>query len=134
MKKTSAILLTALFLISCSHFRMLPYITSENPYKGQEATAATLGKPLFVEHCVRCHGVSGMGDGDDLTVPLDKQIADLTDISSEKPINVLAARIAVGKGDVMPAFRGIFTEDQIWQLANYIVSISVLPFSQEESS
>lgn len=108
---------------------MLPYITSSNPYKGREQEAAALGKPLFVKHCVRCHGVSGMGDGKDLSVPLDKQIADLTDISGEKPLSSLAARIAVGKGDVMPSFQQVLSEEEIWQLANYIVSISVLPFS-----
>ena len=111
---------------------MSKYVFSDNPFEGDKAAVAA-GRELFVTNCLRCHGAEGFGDGPAEGVPLDQRIADLTDIGSEKSVGTIAGRIAVGKGEDMPAFEKVLTEEQIWLLANYIRSVATVPFEGRAS-
>ncbi len=91
-------------------------------------TAATpamvkAGQGLFGDHCARCHGKTGVGDGPDgdaANLP-----ADLTD-PYRAPLNsdgTLYYKILNGKGKEMPAFKDDMTKDQIWSVVEYIKTL-----------
>ncbi len=82
------------------------------------------GAGLFAEHCARCHGPAGKGDGND-----SSHAADLTDdlraeLNTE---GVLFYKVWNGHAiqlrtqvDDMPAFSGKLTRDQVWTLVEYL--------------
>lgn len=82
------------------------------------------GRRLYKAHCVSCHGARGLGDGKaglDLT-PSPALLAYLV----ERPRAVdeyLLWSISEGGaqfGTAMPAFKGVLTESQIWQIVTYM--------------
>jgi copper transport protein len=81
----------------------------------------TKGEALFQANCVSCHGAGGMGDG-----PLaDGMFPKPADFSAAHttvhPDGQLFAWIQDGKsGTDMPAFGDTLTDEQIWDLLNYI--------------
>ncbi|MFQ5798015.1 MAG: c-type cytochrome [Bacteroidota bacterium] len=91
------------------------------------------GRRLYIDaKCWDCHGVNGKGDGpssDNLTDEWGYLIipADLT-ISSNwrggnRPQDIFRS-ISVGIGGTpMPSYRDALTEDEIWDLTNYLLSI-----------
>ena len=84
-----------------------------------EVTAA--GKAIFERNCQMCHGVEGRGDG--AAAPaLATKPANLR-LLNNKPEGLIAMRI-IGGGSVMPAWKNILTEEEIWQLSRYIKTIS----------
>jgi len=80
------------------------------------------GRRLFVQDCAACHGAEGRGDGP-AAARLTKRPKDLTRIARPPifPDGVVAYRIANG-GEVMPAWKGALSADDIWDLINYIRS------------
>ena len=82
------------------------------------------GAGLFIEHCARCHGPAGKGDGKD-----SSHAADLTDdlraeLNTE---GVLFYKVWNGHAiqlrtqvDDMPAFSGTLTRDQVWTLVEHL--------------
>lgn len=92
-----------------------------NPNAGS-TQAAERGRQLWQQDCAPCHGREGRGDGP-VTASLKKQPKDLTRIASPPvlPDGVLAYRIANG-GEVMPAWKSVLSDSQIWDLVSYIRS------------
>ncbi len=84
-----------------------------------EVTAA--GKAVFERNCQMCHGLEGRGDGPAATA-LTTKPANLR-LLNNKPEGLIAMRI-IGGGSVMPAWKNILTEEEIWQLSRYIKTIS----------
>lgn len=91
----------------------------KNPFAGNIAATAE-GKDIYKQMCVLCHGVTGNGNGE---AGLSMEI---------KPANFLALKeiqketdgeifwkITVGKPP-MSSYDELLTEDQRWQLVNYI--------------
>jgi len=87
------------------------------------------GRQLFVASCAGCHGQQGKGDGgqemkDNLGVPLKPR--DLTagifkGASSSKD---LYFRMLGGMpGSPMPSYKGVFTDEQIWDLIHYVQTL-----------
>ncbi|MEX2227498.1 MAG: CopD family protein [Dehalococcoidia bacterium] len=78
------------------------------------------GRELFQQNCIVCHGVDGRGDG--------PQAADLnpapTDFRLHLPLHTdpqFYAFIADGyRGSAMPAFGEAFSEEDIWNLVNFL--------------
>jgi cytochrome c6 len=70
------------------------------------------GGKLYQSHCLNCHGASGAGE-----------IPNIPDFSRGEsllqPDNTLLETIKSGKG-MMPAFRGIFTDDEIRDVIAYV--------------
>jgi cytochrome c oxidase cbb3-type subunit III len=88
--------------------------------KGQEfennAYHLSQGKQLYKWfNCVGCHGNGGGGSGPALMD--DKWI-----YGSE--IENIVATVREGRPNGMPSFRGKIPEDQIWQIAGYVRSMS----------
>ncbi|ODB85904.1 c-type cytochrome [Candidatus Thiodiazotropha endoloripes] len=80
-----------------------------------------LGYELYQRYCSICHGVEGVGDGA-LTnligvVPIDLTNPGKTDDFSNK---TLTKDILEGKGDYMPGWKGILTNEEVDGLVSYI--------------
>jgi mono/diheme cytochrome c family protein len=71
---------------------------------------------LYDDHCERCHGKSGRGDGADAT-KFSTSPRDLTDTKrmSEQSDGELFYKISEGRRP-MPEFKTKLTEEQRWQL------------------
>ncbi len=81
------------------------------------------GRDLYVQYCQTCHGADGRGDGPS-AASLPTRPDDLSDIAPPPyfPDGVVAYRIAHGV-DAMPAYQAVLTQDQIWDLVNFIRSM-----------
>lgn len=99
------------------------YLAATNDV-GYTTKAIAEGGPLYVANCMRCHGESGLGNGElaqDLT-PSPALLAYLV----QQPIAVdqyLLWTVSEGgkKFDTaMPAFKDVLTQDQIWQIVAYL--------------
>jgi len=83
------------------------------------AQAISRGQQLYMQmNCVGCHSHGGGGMGPPL---MDDQWR------YGSRIDQVAATIAEGRPNGMPAWRDKLTEDQIWQIAAYVRSLAGLP-------
>jgi mono/diheme cytochrome c family protein len=91
---------------------------------GYTTAAIAAGGPLYLANCARCHGESGLGNGElaqDLT-PSPALLAFLV----QQPIAIdqyLLWSISEGGkkfGTAMPAFKDQLTQEQIWQIVAYL--------------
>ena len=90
------------------------------------ANAIAHGQMLYMQmNCVGCHSHGGGGMGPPL---MDDQWR------YGSRIDQVATTIAEGRPNGMPAWRGKLTEDQIWDLAAYVRSMSGLPSKDAVSS
>jgi mono/diheme cytochrome c family protein len=97
-----------------------------NPVAPTEASIAR-GRELFQQNCIQCHGVDGRGDG--------PQAADLnpapTDFRLHLPLHTdpqFYAFIEKGyPGSAMPAFGDTFSEEDIWNLVNFLRTFGETP-------
>jgi cytochrome c oxidase cbb3-type subunit 3 len=90
------------------------------------ANAISMGQTLYMQmNCVGCHSHGGGGMGPPL---MDDEWR------YGGRIDQIATTIAVGRPNGMPAWRGKLTEDQIWDLAAYVRSLSGLPSKDAVSS
>ena len=89
----------------------------KNPY-GPEA--AHQGAEVYKTYCESCHGESGLGDGvaGGSLVPPPKNLMELQSTVAD---DYLFWRIHNGKtGTAMVAWKGILTDEQIWQVVSFI--------------
>ena len=78
------------------------------------------GANLFKTDCVTCHGENGHGDGP-ASQALDPRPANLVDLSKIAADDFLFWKISTGvDGTAMPAWKGILTDQQIWQVIAFI--------------
>ena len=97
-----------------------------NPIVSNDASIA-LGRELYQQRCVACHGLTGMGDG--------SAAAALNPPPARLPLHVplhsdgdIFAFIEGGfPGSAMPAFRGTLSEEQMWHLVNYLRTLKDPP-------
>ncbi|MBA3756777.1 MAG: CopD family protein [Nitrosomonas sp.] len=91
-----------------------------------DAISISNGSQLFAENCVNCHGPQGKGTG----VILDPEIKDPTDLLTEPH----TAKYTVGNvfhwlshgipGTDMPGFSATLSEENRWDLINYLHALS----------
>jgi mono/diheme cytochrome c family protein len=81
------------------------------------------GRQLFHTYCEACHGSDARGNGP-AAASLPERPKDLTRIAPPPyfPDGVVAYRILNGV-KVMPAWKGILSPDDIWDLINFIRSL-----------
>jgi len=79
------------------------------------------GKNLFEQHCQKCHGYWGEGNGI-VGRSLNKKPANLLRIAGKKAEGEFAWKIAEGRGD-MPGFKKTLTEEEIWNIVNFVESL-----------
>lgn len=83
--------------------------------------AVTRGEALYQTNCLSCHGAAGQGDGP-LSAGMFPKPADFSAAHTRvHPDGQLFAWIENGKpGTDMPAFGEVLTDEQIWQVIDYI--------------
>lgn len=84
------------------------------------------GKILYLQHCEKCHGANGAGDGEGLR-PMSIRPRDFHSQqwrfrkTQESIANVIREGIP---GTSMPSLRNALSEDDISQLANFVLELS----------
>lgn len=93
------------------------YAGKVNPLR---AEAATDGAKVFKSNCEACHGVQGHGDGP-VAGSLNPPPKNLAVFQESVADDYLFWRITEGKpGTSMVAWKGILTEEQIWQVVSFV--------------
>lgn len=100
-----------------------PYGGLKNPLQPSAATVAR-GRAVYDEHCTRCHGAGGLGDGPDLK-ELNLPPADLVHMLDMLPMNDdyflwTIAEGGVPFGSQMPAFKDVLARDDIWRVIAFM--------------
>lgn len=84
------------------------------------ADAAAAGASVFKTNCESCHGPQGHGDGP-AGVALNPPPRNLPDLAAQVGDDYLHWRIATGvEGTSMVAWKGVLTDEQIWQVVAHI--------------
>ena len=93
------------------------YAGKTNPF-GSEVLDE--GAEIFKTNCATCHGPQGHGDGP-AGQSLDPKPKDLSELQKIVGDDYLFWRISEGKpGTSMVEWKGILTEEQIWQVVSFI--------------
>jgi len=96
-----------------------------NPVAADDQSLAT-GKALYTAQCLSCHGNSGVGDGP-AAKALEKNPGDLSKAKMwEQTDGELFWKITTGRKP-MPAFETLTTEEQRWQIVNYVRTLAPKP-------
>ena len=99
------------------------YLDAENDV-GYTTRTILAGGDLYVAHCTKCHGDTGLGNGEaagDL-MPSPALLAYLM----EQPIAIdpyllwTVSEGGVAFGTKMPAFKDVLSKEQIWQIVAYL--------------
>jgi mono/diheme cytochrome c family protein len=95
----------------------------KNPVKFTEVSVQR-GKKIFDTQCALCHGAKGDGKGD-LAADMKLNMPDFTkaDALKNRTDGELFTVIGAGK-DPMPGEAGRMTEQQRWNLVNYVRALS----------
>lgn len=131
MKKVlfSAAVLVALLLPACgggggggSAQAEIPPVPAE--YAGLTnplgADAAAAGESIYKVNCESCHGPQGHGDGP-AGLALNPPPQNLPELAAQVGDDFLFWRINTGvEGTSMVAWKGILTDEQIWQAVAYV--------------
>ncbi len=84
------------------------------------ADAATAGAEVFKTNCESCHGPQGHGDGP-AGAALDPMPKNLAEFAPTVGDDYLYWRVNTGKeGTSMVAWKGVLTDEQIWQAVAFI--------------
>jgi len=93
------------------------YAGKTNPL---DADSTSRGADVFKTNCEACHGPQGHGDGP-AGAALDPAPKNLPELSTVAGDDYLFWRIATGKaGTAMVGWKGVLSEEQIWQVISYI--------------
>jgi mono/diheme cytochrome c family protein len=86
-----------------------------------EATADSIarGQMLFSQNCTQCHGESGRGDGP-LAPSLPLKPANLYEHVPYHPDQFFYNVITSGVGGVMPSFKNSISDEDRWNILNYL--------------
>ena len=95
------------------------YAGRTNPL-GSGSDAASQGAIVFQNYCQSCHGPQGHGDGP-AGGSLDPEPKNLAELQATVKDDYLFWRISDGReGTAMVPWKGILTEEQIWQVIAFI--------------
>jgi mono/diheme cytochrome c family protein len=102
------------------------YAGKTNPSAG-DAAAATAGQATYTANCASCHGDTGKGDGP-AGSSLDPHPGNLVTAAAATGDDYLFWRISEGGqmapfNSAMPAWKGVLSEEQIWQVVTYIKTL-----------
>ncbi len=105
----------------------------KNPAPATDASLAA-AKTIYVDKCAQCHGEEGKGDGPEAPM-YDVKPADFTDahILGEMTDGEIFWKIGEGRRP-MPSFRKQLTEEQRWQLVNYLRTLAPKPAPPTKAS
>ncbi len=91
------------------------------------------GQTLYLQNCTDCHGVNADGNGPDAD-DMEPRPSNLAAMAGHHSDGDMAWKIKKGNGS-MPAWEELFSEEQIWDLVNYIQNLKSIdqktPLKQE---
>ncbi len=98
----------------------------KNPVAATDASLVA-AKAVFLDNCAQCHGEGGKGDGSEAPM-YDVKPADFTDahMMGEMTDGEIFWKISEGRRP-MPEFKKRLTEEQRWQLVNYVRTFAPKP-------
>jgi len=97
----------------------------KNLYPPDEFSIAR-GKKSYKLECMRCHGKEGKGDGSS-AIKIEKTVSDLTsDYIQNQTDGELFWKISEGRKP-MPLAKRTLTDDQRWDIINYIRTLKKKP-------
>ena len=92
-----------------------PYAGSENPFPWGDTSAQEVGRGLYQQSCLGCHGVEGNN-----LAKFDFSAADYPQRLEERP-DLYFWVLSEGRLDKgMPPYKSSLSEDQRWQLLTYL--------------
>jgi mono/diheme cytochrome c family protein len=100
------------------------FACQENPLAG-DAAAIAAGQTLYESNCVVCHGIGGLGDGEEAN-DYDPMPSNLIDVMETEDDDYLLWRISEGgmPDTAMPSFSEEgFSRTEIWQVIAYLRSL-----------
>lgn len=86
-----------------------------------DASSIARGKTVYTAECFTCHGPSGKGDGPQAK-DLEKNPGNLTNLQGQSD-GALFWKVSEGRKP-MPTFSSKLTEQQRWDVVNYIKTLS----------
>ncbi|MCA9924414.1 MAG: copper resistance protein CopC [Anaerolineales bacterium] len=88
--------------------------------------SVAMGKQLFADNCIACHGPEGRGDGPS-ALTLNPPPVDFTDghTATHTDGDLFYWILQGVDGSAMPAFEETVTREQAWHLVNYVRRLSV---------
>ena len=100
------------------------YADMKNPYKTDDEDAISKGEALYRANCSSCHGEQGLGDGL-AGASLNPKPGNLARDQENLSDAYLFWRISEGGilepfNSLMPAWKALMSEQQIWQVITYI--------------
>lgn len=98
---------------------------TKNPYAGTpaQARAIEVGKHAYGQNCARCHGLGVVSGG----IAPDLRYLPV-DLATDEYFQMRVRHGSIRNGvTYMPPFEGIFSEEAVWALRSYIVSMHVEP-------
>ncbi|MBX7110278.1 MAG: copper resistance protein CopC [Dehalococcoidia bacterium] len=98
-------------------------LNQTNPYP-PDSRSIEAGRLLYEQQCVKCHGAAGHGDGPEAS----GLVPPPADLSTHVPLHTdgtVFYFISSGfPGTAMPAFAGTLSEQQRWDLVNYLRTLA----------
>lgn len=106
--------------------------TIKNPLLN-DATAAKAGKKLYTQMCVICHGVKGKGDGM-AGAALNPKPANFTSaVVKAETDGAIFWKMTTGNAP-MASYKEVLTDQQRWQLVNYIRELGETTMSHKRKA
>jgi mono/diheme cytochrome c family protein len=85
----------------------------------------TEGQALYTKNCAECHGDTGKGNGASADAMEANPISFANqEVMATRSASDLFVSIKNGMGEEMPAYDGVLSDDEIWQLTSYLRSLS----------
>lgn len=100
-----------------------------NPIESTPESVA-IGRSLYTQNCVQCHGENGRGDGP-LADELPVEVADFRIHIPYHQDQFFFTVMTNGLGDIMPGFGDQLSEEERWHLLNFLKSEYGLEAQQE---
>ena len=95
---------------------------TKNPFSGNNSKS-TETKALYITNCSPCHGDKGRGDGP-AAQGLNPKPADHTSAAVQSETDgAIFWKLSEGRNP-MPGYKKIFSEEQRWELINYIRTLT----------
>ena len=94
----------------------------KNPLQANSAALAD-GKKLYITNCAPCHGDRGRGDGPAAQALNPKPADHSSALVQNETDGALFWKLSQGRNP-MPAYGKILTEQQRWELVNYIRTLA----------